>query len=580
MSGLPEGWAVVPAGELGDWRGGGTPSKRNDAFWTDGTIPWVSPKDMKRQYISDAEDHITEAAIVGSATQRVPENSILMVTRSGILQHSLPVAINTVSVTVNQDLKALSPFEGILPSYILRHLQADAQRILEAASRTGTTVESIDFDRLKAYPIRLAPFPEQNRIVAKVDGLAARTARARADLDRIPTLIAHYKQRLLALALCGGLTAEWRNTHGSDGWVAKGIRQLSERRATYEKSKRGSRLRTAPQLELGPNAGLPVSWISCCLADVADLRVGYAFKSSWFSPEGISLVRGVNVAPGRLDWSDERRLSPEHVSSFEDYRLEAGDVVIAMDRPLISTGLKIAIVEEQDAGALLVQRVANPRPTQWLHPLFMFYVFCGREFISQVETYATGSDLPHISGNDILTTRVPLPPLEEQVEIVKRITSAFKWLERMAVDHAAAAKLIPKLDAAILAKAFRGELVPQDPSDEPATALLARIKAKQLEAPKKVRVRGPDILLEPPSIRVVGSTLPRPAKESAMTKSRQDDDVMGKPYLANLLKTGHGASAQDLFRAADLPVADFYKQLAWEIANKHIRDDDEKLEAF
>ncbi|ETD02517.1 hypothetical protein U717_05990 [Rhodobacter capsulatus R121] len=65
-----------------------------------------------------------------------------------------------------------------------------------------------------------------------------------------------------------------------------------------------------------------------------------------------------------------------------------------------------------------------------------------------------------------------------------------------------------------------------------------------------------------------------------MTKSRQDDDVMGKPYLASLLKEGHSASAQDLFKAADLPVADFYKQLAWEIANKHIRDDDEKLEAL
>lgn len=65
-----------------------------------------------------------------------------------------------------------------------------------------------------------------------------------------------------------------------------------------------------------------------------------------------------------------------------------------------------------------------------------------------------------------------------------------------------------------------------------------------------------------------------------MTKSRQDDDVMGLPYLAGLIKKGSAGTAQDLFKASDLPVADFYKQLAWEIEHKHIRDDDEKLEAL
>ncbi|WP_444461744.1 restriction endonuclease subunit S [Rhodobacter capsulatus] len=567
MSELPDGWAVVPAGELGEWRGGGTPSKSNDAFWRDGTIPWVSPKDMKRQYITDAEDHITEAAIAGSATNRIPENSILMVTRSGILQHSLPVAINTVPVTVNQDLKALSPFEGILPAYVLRHLQADAQRILEAASKTGTTVESIDFDRLKAYPIRLAPLPEQKRIVAKVDGLTARTARARADLDRIPTLIARYKQRLLALALCGGLTADWRTTYGSNGWVEKGIRQLSERRATYEKSKRGSRLRSAPPLEKGPTAGLPSSWISCCLADVADLRVGYAFKSDWFSSKGVRLVRGANVAPGRLDWSDERRLSPEHVPSFSEYSLEAGDVVIAMDRPLISTGLKIAIVEAQDAGALLVQRVANPRPTEWLHPLFMYHVFCGREFISQVESHATGSDLPHISGNDILTTKVPLPPIEEQVEIVNRIKSAFNWLERIAADHAAAARLLPKLDAAILAKAFRGELVPQDPNDEPASAFLARIKGANAYSDAKTATRANRV-----------RRLEKTKSDAPMNKTRNDSNVRGKPYLTAILRERKvPVTPNELHSLSGLPLHEFYHQLAQEYDEGWLRDIDGRV---
>lgn len=88
---------------------------------------------------------------------------------------------------------------------------------------------------------------------------------------------------------------------------------------------------------------------------------------------------------------------------------------------------------------------------------------------------------------------VPLPTLEEQAEIVRRIESAFGWLNRMATDHAAAARLLPKLDAAILAKAFRGELVPQDPNDEPAGILLERVKEElhtQTPQPRKRRTSG------------------------------------------------------------------------------------------
>lgn len=181
---------------------------------------------------------------------------------------------------------------------------------------------------------------------------------------------------------------------------------------------------------------------------------------------------------------------------------------------------------------------------------------------------------------------VPLPGLDEQKEIVRRIESAFNWLDRIAADHAAAAKLLPKLDAAILAKAFRGELVPQDPNDESANALLERIQAELAAMPKQVKLRkastpaANEVFTLPHRDDELFEIVTKKVGASAMTKSRQDDDVMGKPYLANLLKAGRDATAQDLFKAADLPVADFYKQLAWEIAHKHIRDDDEKLEAL
>jgi type I restriction enzyme S subunit len=535
MSELPDGWAVVPAGELGEWRGGGTPSKSNDAFWRDGTIPWVSPKDMKRQYISDAEDHITEAAIAGSATNRIPENSILMVTRSGILQHSLPVAINTVSVTVNQDLKALSPFEGILPAYILRHLQADAQRILEAASKTGTTVESIDFDRLKAYPIRLAPLPEQKRIVAKVDGLTARTARARADLDRIPTLIARYKQRLLALAFSGELIGK----EPAEG-------KLPETRCW----------------------NIPRDWKWVRFDEVAEIA------SNLVAPDSIPNLP--HIAPDNIE-SGTARLLPYRTVSEDGLisaknRFYPGQVLYSKIRPY----LRKAVIVDFDGACSADMYPINVRSV--LEPKYLLYWLISDDFARFTALHEGRTVLPKINQKALNGTPFPLPPLDEQTETVRRVEFAFNWLDRMAADHAAAARLLPKLDAAILAKAFRGELVPQDPNDEPASTLMTKLPASKYfgKSARTTQMKsGPSGRIGP-AMRVI--TLPK--GNQSMTKSRQDEDVMGKPYLANLLKEGHCASAQDLFKAADLPVADFYKQLAWEIANKHIRDDDEKLEAL
>ncbi|WP_431270278.1 hypothetical protein [Dankookia sp. P2] len=111
------------------------------------------------------------------------------------------------------------------------------------------------------------------------------------------------------------------------------------------------------------------------MADVSDLRVGYAFKSEWFAVDGPKLVRGANVAPGRLDWSDEKRLDVNRADQFADYQLRNGDIVLAMDRPLISGGLKAARVEPQDEGALLVQRVASPMPTGLVDKTFLWHLF-------------------------------------------------------------------------------------------------------------------------------------------------------------------------------------------------------------
>ncbi|HWQ27176.1 MAG TPA: restriction endonuclease subunit S [Chlorobaculum sp.] len=168
---LPRGWEWVTFLDVGFFLGGKTPSKNNSQYW-DGCIPWVSPKDMKCLELQDSEDHVTVAG-VDSGLAIIPIESLLMVVRSGILRRTFPVAINNVPCTINQDLKALVPYQTECSNYLLLMLRGFEQFILEKLTKQGVTVESLKFDEFANTKFPCPPFPEQRRIVARIDQLMA-----------------------------------------------------------------------------------------------------------------------------------------------------------------------------------------------------------------------------------------------------------------------------------------------------------------------------------------------------------------------------------------------------------------------
>jgi type I restriction enzyme, S subunit len=219
------------------------------------------------------------------------------------------------------------------------------------------------------------------------------------------------------------------------------------------------------------------------VSQLALLDVGFAFKSSEFSTEGIPLLRGENIEPGRLRWNDVRFWPEARVNGYEHLLVEAGEIILAMDRPLISSGLKIARAKATDVPCLLVQRITrfkmvNPSMTE-----YTYYNLQLNRFIADLTTGMTGSDLPHITGDGLAKYTIGLPPLAEQQEIVRRVDALFKTADALEARYRKAKAHIDKLTQSILAKAFRGELVPQDPNDEPASVLLEKIR--QEVPPKK-----------------------------------------------------------------------------------------------
>jgi len=235
---LPTGWSLRTLQDLGVWSGGGTPSKARKAYWTDGTIPWVSPKDMKRPYIDGAIDSITEVAVKESSARLIAENSVLMVIRSGILEHTFPVAVNTVPVTVNQDLKTLTPTEAISYRYLAFGLRAKGHTILHDCSKDGTTVASIDTFALKRFSFPIAPLPEQHRIVEAMESYLTRLDDAVASLERVQRNLKRYRASVLKAAVEGRLVpteAELARSEGRNYEPASVLleRILKERRERW-----------------------------------------------------------------------------------------------------------------------------------------------------------------------------------------------------------------------------------------------------------------------------------------------------------------------------------------------------------
>lgn len=156
-------------GDIGTWHGGGTPSKSRSEFWENGSIPWISPKDMGRPIVDTSEDYITEEAVQQSSTKLVPANSIAIVVRSSILDKVMPSALIPVPATFNQDMKVVIPHCNISPNYIAHIMRSRGGDILRAAKKSGGSVASIDSKKLFSFRIPVPHLNEQKRIVNILD---------------------------------------------------------------------------------------------------------------------------------------------------------------------------------------------------------------------------------------------------------------------------------------------------------------------------------------------------------------------------------------------------------------------------
>ena len=166
--------------------GGGTPSKSHPEYYENGDIPWVSSKDMKTDILSDSQIYINQLGVDNSTAKMVPVNSVVMVIRSGILKHTLPVAINIVPITVNQDLKVFIPGADILPLFMMFQFKMLEKDILSGVR--AVTADNIEFNTLKQREIMIPPLDIQHEFAAFVEQTNKTKLTIQASLDKLEVM--------------------------------------------------------------------------------------------------------------------------------------------------------------------------------------------------------------------------------------------------------------------------------------------------------------------------------------------------------------------------------------------------------
>jgi type I restriction enzyme S subunit len=526
---LPEGWAQASVTSLigadglfsdGDW----VESKDQDP---NGSIRLLQLADIgDGVFIDKSNRFINEEKFEALRCEEVLEGDVLIARMPDPLGRAcLAPKLKQKSITV-VDVAILRPGRlSVLPRWLMHSINSPQVRAHIEMESSGTTRKRIARGKLAEMELPIAPLAEQKRIADKLEAVLGRVDACRARLDRVPDLLKRFRQSVLAAATSGQLTEDWREENATNNeWQEAQIQNVA-------------------------NVG----------TGSTPLRSNAAFFASKGTPWITSAATSLQIVTKAEEFVTEAAIVAHRLKRFP-----IGTLLVAMygegktRGQVTELGIE-ATINQACAAVVVNESIVSKR----------FVKFALEANYLEMRELAEGGNQPNLNLSKIKEFPLRLPSLPEQAEIVRRVEALFAMADRIEARLTAARAQVERLTPATLHKAFRGELVPQDPNDEPASELLVRLKQEPTKSTQRRKIKS--------------STLPRvrvPKEHAAMTKSRFDDDVKGQPYLANLLRaSSKPTNATELFKQSELSIVDFYKQLSWEVEKGFIWHDDKTLEA-
>ncbi|MGB3510983.1 MAG: restriction endonuclease subunit S, partial [Microcoleaceae cyanobacterium] len=472
---LPEGWENVTLGDLGDWSSGGTPLRSHPEYYN-GDIPWVKTGNLPDGFIQEIDETITKEGLINSSAKIFPAASLIVAMYGATIGK---LGILKEAAATNQACGALIAkgiTEKIIP-YIFYYLLLSREDLRKIGQ--GGAQPNISQAILKGYLFPLPPLNEQKRIVAKIEALQERSQRVKAELEAIRPLLDKFRQSVLAAAFRGDLTKDWREKNPDIEPASELLERIKiEQEIWYDKECQkavdcGRRKPLNPKKNKKSDKpifmidNVPDTWKVIRLEDISYLVTDGTHKTPKYQEQGIPFLSVKNVRPFKIYDQDIKFVSQEEYEVINSRcNPEKGDILYTK----VGATFGYAAINNLSYDFSIFVSLALIKPVNpYFSSEYAEAVMNSPIIYSQAKERVSGIGTPDLHLIEIRDFKIPLPPLPEQKEIVKRIESLFKIAGTIEQKYQKAETDLKTLNQSILAKAFRGELVPQDPNDEPAS---------------------------------------------------------------------------------------------------------------
>lgn len=468
---LPQGWTWTTLGEVRlDESKSITPQKSPDQMFELYSVP----------SFNEGKPEIVSGDQIGSSKRRVESDTVLLCKINPRINRVWVVGSHSPWPKIaSTEWIPFFRLDEIDPKYLCYFMQTSKFRSFLAlnVSGVGGSLMRVKANTLAEYPFPLAPLTEQHRIVAKIEELFTQLDAGVAALEKAQVQLRRYRQAVLKAAVEGKLTREWRESHRGEVEPALALleRILEERRGRWEAENPGKRYKPPAWPDIEDLPALPDGWVWATWDQMSPrVTVGHVGKmKDEYIESGIPFLRSQNVRENRFDPTGLVYVSPEFHAKLAKSALKPGDMVVVRSGSVgVTCTIPESLEEANCSDLVIIQKspgIVSEYGSYYMNSVAKRYVRAGQ----------VGIALTHFNTKSVAALPVAVPPLAEQQRIVSEVEQHLSAIDEMERTVEQSRKRAARLRQSILKRAFEGRLVPQDAADEPAAALLARIREER-----------------------------------------------------------------------------------------------------